>query len=158
MGGGIPERQLGLAPGFCRNQLPLPFPLRGDLRLSSLGLRRPHCLGPRRVFPLRLSPLGLLLPRQRLVVVTDGLLEARRPRRWWMRGPLSRPRAWFPAEQAIAQELSHGPAHEGLDRVLERADAWTGYRRDDDRALLVLEPHIVAGTAEAPAPATVALA
>lgn len=76
---------------------------------------------------------------ERLVLVTDGLLEARLPQRWWMRGPLARERSYFPAAQAIAEELSHGCPAEGLDRVLARADAWTGNRRDDDRALLVLE-------------------
>lgn len=110
----------------------------GDLTVTEVDSENDPPLGllPDVEPTVRTSSLG---PGQRLVLVTDGLLEARRPRRWWMRGPLNRERPYFPAAGAIGEELSHGDSGDGLDRVLARADAWTGYRRDDDRALLVLE-------------------
>ena len=71
-------------------------------------------------------PLGLLeeIPRstfyslarnQRLVLITDGVLEARRPRKWWMRGRFrGRSGEFFPANEVIGRELSRGTPAEGL--------------------------------------------
>ncbi len=78
--------------------------------------------------------------RQRLVLVTDGLLEARSRRRWWMRGPLGhRGGEFFPALERVGLELSKGPAEGGLQRLREQVEEWTGGGRGDDMAMLVLE-------------------
>lgn len=106
-------------------------------------------------------PLGLLTeaPRstfsrlahnQRLVLVTDGVLEARSPRRWWMRGPWrGRGGEFFPAERVIGRELSRGTPADGLRRVAAAAHGWTGDSMSDDMAILVLERE--RGTAQRPA-------
>ncbi len=78
--------------------------------------------------------------RQRLVLVTDGLLEARTPKRWWMRGPLRhRGGEFFPALERVGLELSRGPADGGLERLRDQVEEWTGGGRGDDMAMLVLE-------------------
>ena len=96
-------------------------------------------------------PLGLLeeIPRstfyslarnQRLVLITDGVLEARRPRKWWMRGRFrGRSGEFFPANEVIGRELSRGTPAEGLRRVAAAAREWTGSSMSDDMAILVLE-------------------
>jgi serine phosphatase RsbU (regulator of sigma subunit) len=78
--------------------------------------------------------------RQRLVLVTDGLLEARSPKRWWMRGPFAgRGGEFFPASERVGRELSRGPAEGGLQRLRDQVEEWTGGGRGDDMAMLVLE-------------------
>lgn len=93
-------------------------------------------------------PLGLLgrsvrtttrtLSRtERLVVVTDGLLEARRPRRFWDRSS----GLFFPAEEALGASLGVGPLQAGLKQVVTRVDRWTRGQLRDDLAVLVLQRH-----------------
>ncbi len=128
----------------------------GDLQVVTCGHPAPFVVRPSGLPAQELPsdpapPLGMLIEpprstfgrldaRQRLVLVTDGLLEARRPRRWWMRGPLSdRAGEFFPAEAAVGREMSVGPSGEGLRRLRHSVDEWTGGSRVDDMALLVLE-------------------
>ena len=128
----------------------------GDLQVVTCGHPAPLVVRPdgRPATELEADPappLGMLAGpprstfhrldrRQRLVLVTDGLLEARSPTRWWMRGPFAdRGGEFFPAPERVGQALSHGSAEEGLQRLREQVDEWTGGGRGDDMAMLVLE-------------------
>jgi phosphoserine phosphatase RsbU/P len=71
----------------------------------------------------------------RLVLVTDGLLEARRPRRLLDR----RARAFLPAEEVLGAHLAAGPLGAGLDGVVEEVTEWTRGRLRDDLAMLALQ-------------------
>ncbi|HZI96211.1 MAG TPA: SpoIIE family protein phosphatase, partial [Actinomycetales bacterium] len=93
-------------------------------------------------------PLGLLgasvrtttttLARtQRLVIVTDGLLEARRPHRFWDRSS----GRFFPAEEAVGSALGVGPLPSGLKQLVTSVRRWTRGRLRDDLAVLVLQRH-----------------
>ncbi|MGQ7295832.1 PP2C family protein-serine/threonine phosphatase [Quadrisphaera sp. KR29] len=125
----------------------------GAFEAVSCGHPAPYVLSPgtARAVPLDVEPgppLGLLelsgappvlrcrLERgQRMVLVTDGLLEARRPR------PLSRrPTGPFlDAEALLAAELASGSLADGLDGVVRGAARWSRGRLRDDLAVLVLE-------------------
>lgn len=139
----------------------------GALEAVSCGHPAPYLLsaGTERAVPLDVDPgppLGLLelagAPRvlrstleagQRLVLVTDGLLEARRPR------PLSRRPAgpFVDAEGLLAAHLSSGPLTAGLEGVVRGATRWARGRLRDDLALLVLErPSVLGAQPAAPAP------
>jgi len=128
----------------------------GDLQVVTCGHPAPLVVRPdgRPATELESDPappLGMLAApprstfhqldrRQRLVLVTDGLLEARRPKRWWMRGPFAeRGGEFFPAPERVGHELSHGPADDGLQRLRGQVEDWTGGGRGDDMAMLVLE-------------------
>jgi sigma-B regulation protein RsbU (phosphoserine phosphatase) len=127
----------------------------GDLQVVSCGHPAPIVVRPdgsaRELDADPAPPLGMLFEpphstfhtvdkRQRIVLVTDGLLEARRPKRWWMRGPFShRGGEFFPALERVGQTLSEGPAIDGLTRLREQVDEWTDGRHGDDMAMLVLE-------------------
>lgn len=91
-------------------------------------------------------PLGLLdaLPEatalmlednQRLVVVTDGLLEARRPKRWLDRSSGE----FLPAAAVLGRWLSRGPLRDGLVEVVAEVQRWSRGRLGDDMAVLALE-------------------
>lgn len=91
-------------------------------------------------------PLGLLdsLPQmvttrlvdgQRLVVVTDGLLESRRPKRWYDR----RSGEFLPAAEVIGTSLSRGPLTPGLAEVVAQVHRWSRGTLDDDLAVLAVE-------------------
>ncbi|GAB4065063.1 PP2C family protein-serine/threonine phosphatase [Angustibacter speluncae] len=127
----------------------------GDLQVVSCGHPAPIVVRPdgsaRELDADPAPPLGMLFEpphstfhtidkRQRIVLVTDGLLEARRPKRWWMRGPLRhRGGEFFPALEQVGRTLSEGPAIDGLTRLRELVDEWTDGRHGDDMAMLVLE-------------------
>lgn len=128
----------------------------GDLQVCTCGHPAPMLVKATGEPAIELTidpapPLGLLeevprstfanLPRnQRLVLVTDGVLEARRPRKWWMRGNLrGRSGEFFPAAEVIGRELSRGIPADGLRRIAAAAKEWTGSSRSDDMAILVLE-------------------
>ncbi len=127
----------------------------GDLQVVSCGHPAPIVVRPdgsaRELDADPAPPLGMLYEpphstfhtvdkRQRIVLVTDGLLEARRPKRWWMRGPFShRGGEFFPALERVGRTLSEGPAIDGLTRLREQVDEWTDGRHGDDMAMLVLE-------------------
>ncbi len=91
-----------------------------------------------------------LRAQDRLVLVTDGLLEARRPR------PLSRRPAgpFIDAPALLASSLAEGSLAEGLDGVLQGASRWARGRLRDDLALLALErpAPVSAGRTRAPIP------
>ena len=76
-----------------------------------------------------------LAPTDRLVLVTDGLLEARRPKRLSRRasGP------FLPALEVLGTALAAGPMSAGLADVVARARRWARGRLDDDLAVLVLQ-------------------
>ncbi len=128
----------------------------GDLQVCTCGHPAPMVVKPTGEPATELEidpvpPLGLIeeVPRstfanlarnQRLVLVTDGVLEARSPRRWWMRGRWrNRGGRFFPAQEVIGRELSRGTPAEGLRRVAAAAQDWTGSLMSDDMAILVLE-------------------
>ena len=92
---------------------------------------------------------------ERLVLVTDGLLEARRPRRFSRRsaGP------FLPALEVLGSALAAGPVEAGLTEVVTRARRWSRGRLDDDLAVLVLQRGSVpvqAGSTAGPSGATAA--
>lgn len=84
---------------------------------------------------------------ERLVLVTDGLLEARRPRRWFEAGPwrrLARGRSlagrFLPVEEVLGARLAAPvPVAAGLAEVVEDVRRWTRGRLADDLAVLVLQ-------------------
>ncbi|GAB2677913.1 PP2C family protein-serine/threonine phosphatase [Thalassiella azotivora] len=121
-------------------------------------------------------PLGLMdsLPlvtaatlgdHERLVLVTDGLLEARRPPRWWD----PRSGEFIPAAAVLGAALARGSLQSGLADVVLAVRRWNRGRLADDMAVLVLEHRgrvrvpaqagppageaFAASTAPAPAPA-----
>ncbi|TNM69011.1 serine/threonine-protein phosphatase [Streptomyces sp. NP160] len=125
----------------------------GDLEAVSCGHPAPFLVSPgtgrARVLPVEPGPpLGLLEltgppavlrgrleAHDRLVLVTDGLLEARRPR------PLSRQPGgpFVDAEALLAEHLAGGSLADGLDGVVRGVTRWSRGRLRDDLALLVLE-------------------
>ncbi len=127
----------------------------GDVQLVTCGHPAPLVVRPdgsaRELDADPAPPLGMLYEpprstfhtidkRQRIVLVTDGLLEARRPKRWWMRGPFRhRGGEFFPSLERVGAELCEGPADQGLNRLREQVDEWTDGRHGDDMAMLVLE-------------------
>jgi hypothetical protein len=78
---------------------------------------------------------GRITGGERLVLVTDGLLEARRPRRLLDR----RSGQFFPAEQVLGRALAHGPLTVGLDAVVAEVRTWTRNRLRDDLAMLAMQ-------------------
>ncbi len=76
-----------------------------------------------------------LRPADRLVLVTDGVLEARRPRL------LSREATgpFVDAEGLLGEHLGRGSMTAGLDGVVQGLTRWTRGRLRDDLAVLVLE-------------------
>jgi len=120
---------------------PMPFVVRdGQARL----------LVPREVRP----PLGLdgtgaaqrfeLGFDERLLLYTDGLVEARRPRDG----------AFFP-EQKVAETVGDGSLTEGLALLRTELIRWSGGHLHDDVALVVAERSITAVTALSPVTASV---
>lgn len=125
----------------------------GSLEAVSCGHPAPFLVSPGagRARPLAVEPgppLGLLEltgppvalrtrleVHDRLVLVTDGLLEARRPRL------LSRSPAgpFVDAEALLAEHLADGSLSRGLDGVVRGATQWSRGRLRDDLAVLVLE-------------------
>jgi len=91
---------------------------------------------------------------ERLVLVTDGLLEARRPRLLSRRatGP------FLPALDVLGAALASGPLDDGLAAVVTRARRWARGRLDDDLAVLVLRRGPVPVQTAAPSGATAATA
>jgi serine phosphatase RsbU (regulator of sigma subunit) len=90
-------------------------------------------------------PLGLLddpppaavariASADRLVLVTDGLLEARRPKRLLDR----RSGRFLDAADVLGRCLGTGPLALGLDAVVAEVRRWTRGRLRDDLALLAL--------------------
>ncbi|MFP5334874.1 MAG: PP2C family protein-serine/threonine phosphatase [Actinomycetes bacterium] len=71
----------------------------------------------------------------RLVLVTDGLLEARRPRRLLDR----RSGQFLPAEEVLGTSLASGPLSVGLQRTVAAVRQFTRDRLRDDLALLALQ-------------------
>jgi sigma-B regulation protein RsbU (phosphoserine phosphatase) len=76
-----------------------------------------------------------LAPTDRLVLVTDGLLEARRPRRLLDR----RSGQFLPAEEVLGRALATGPLPVGLQAVVADVRAWARRRLRDDLAVLALQ-------------------
>lgn len=84
-------------------------------------------------------PLGLgatpavvplaLEPADRLLLYTDGVTEARRPR----------DRAFFPLEHFAAPCLGTGNLHEGLANLRGRLTEWTSGGLDDDATILAVQ-------------------
>ncbi len=123
----------------------------GRMTICDCGHPAPYVVDPRSGPALEVPtvaepPLGLLgssmrtttstlLRTQRLVVVTDGLLEARRPRRFWDRSSGQ----FFPAEAAVGASLGVGPLPAALDDLVDQVRAWTRGRLRDDMAVLVLQ-------------------
>lgn len=129
----------------------------GELEVVSCGHPAPFVVAPAaaggsaRAVELPVEPgppLGLLeltgtpgalthrlRPADRLVLVTDGLLEARRPRL------LSREATgpFVDAEELLGEHLGHGSMTEGLEGVVQGLTRWTRGRLRDDLAVLVLE-------------------
>lgn len=125
----------------------------GNMTICDCGHPAPYVVAPSGGPAVELDtspepPLGLLggsvatttctLERtQRLVIVTDGLLEARRPRRFWDRSS----GGFFPAEEALGAALGVGPLSTGLKQVVTAVRRWTRGRLRDDLAVLVLQRH-----------------
>ncbi|MFZ5870943.1 MAG: PP2C family protein-serine/threonine phosphatase [Actinomycetota bacterium] len=76
-----------------------------------------------------------LCQSERLVLVTDGLLEARRPRRFLDR----RSGTFLPAAEVLGRALSSGPLTVGLQAVVEEVERFTRGRLRDDLAVLALQ-------------------
>ena len=72
---------------------------------------------------------------QRLVLVTDGLLEARRGRGVLDRGP----RDFLPVPELLGRHLATGSLHAGLAGLVTEVRSWTRGRLGDDMAVLVLQ-------------------
>lgn len=125
----------------------------GRVTICDCGHPAPYVVDPARGPAVEVPtspepPLGLLgtpvrtttttLQRaQRLVLVTDGLLEARRPRRFWDRSSGQ----FFAAEEAIGASLGAGPLPAGLRQLVAGVQRWTRGRLRDDMAVLVLQRH-----------------
>ena len=125
----------------------------GSVIICTCGHPAPYLVGPgfstgpaREVDVAPGPPLGLLdeLPQvtsthlregERMVLVTDGLLESRRRSRLLSRAP----DRFLPAEAVLGAALARGPMRAGLDHVLADVRAWTRGRMSDDLAMLVLE-------------------
>lgn len=123
----------------------------GNMTVCTCGHPAPYVVDPRSGPAIEVPtcpepPLGLLgesvrtttstLQRtQRLVLVTDGLLEARRPRRFWD----SSSGQFFPAEAAVGANLGVGPLPAGLDQLVDEVRRWSRGRVRDDMAVLVLQ-------------------
>lgn len=102
---------------------------------------------PAREMPLQPAPpLGMLgsTPSattvrleagQRLVLVTDGLLEARRGRTVLDR----RPTEFLDAAELMGRHLAAGSLHAGLAGLVAEVRRWTRGRLGDDMAVLVLQ-------------------
>lgn len=124
----------------------------GDLQALSCGHPAPYLVAPgdsraRELPVVPGPPLGLLeladppdvlhgqlAEDERLVLVTDGLLEARRPKL------LSREASgpFLDAPALLAEELATGSLSLGLDGVVRGASRWSRGRLRDDLALLAL--------------------
>lgn len=125
----------------------------GRVTICACGHPAPYVVDPTSGPAIELEtspepPLGLLgrsvrtttttLQRtQRLVLVTDGLLEARRPKRFWDRSSGQ----FFPAEEAIGASLGVGPMPKGLRELVTAVRRWTRGRLRDDMAVLVMQRH-----------------
>lgn len=113
----------------------------GEVRLASCGHPSPLLVGPgASATPLELPPtlpLGYgatprprtvaILPGQRLLLYTDGIAEAR-----------DADGRFFDLEAEAGRALADESAEEGLDRLLDRLDAFAGGALRDDVALLVV--------------------
>jgi len=112
-----------------------PAPAGGSVRAEELPVESGPPLG---LLHLTGTPgvlTHLLRPTDRLVLVTDGVLEARRPRL------LSREATgpFVDAEGLLGEHLGRGSMTEGLDGVVRGLSRWTRGRLRDDLAVLVLE-------------------
>ncbi len=107
-------------PLLVRDGLVVPLPL--PVPAPPLGLGPPPAARHQ-------APALQLQAGDRLLLHTDGLTEARRPR----------DRAFFPAEELVSPALSRGPLDEGLRGVLAELLTWTGGHLGDDVALLAAE-------------------
>jgi serine phosphatase RsbU (regulator of sigma subunit) len=134
----------------------------GTVDVVSCGHPAPFVTGGSLIGPAALievepePPLGLLesLPtattfelddNQRLVLVTDGLLEARRPKRWFD----SRSGEFLPAATVLGRHLARGDLRHGLREVVGDVQRWSHGRLGDDMAVLALEHR---GRVRMPAP------
>jgi serine phosphatase RsbU (regulator of sigma subunit) len=75
-----------------------------------------------------------LAATDRVVLVTDGLLEVRRRRGW-----LRRTMVFLPAEELLGRHLALGPLEVGLATLVADVRAWTRKRLADDLAVLALQ-------------------
>lgn len=114
---------------FANAGLPDPYRLRAGASPEQLSTRNPRFpLGSRAVVEYESLEIALA-PADRVLFLTDGLPEARRPDG----GPLG--------YEALADLLedSSGPCGEWLDRLLERVRRATSPSLDDDWTVLLLE-------------------
>jgi len=114
----------------------------GELTVVNCGHPAPLVIGPNEVEEIRppsyALPLGLgarptpthlrLGPEDRLLMFTDGIIEARRSG------------VMFDLV-AHAPDLRSGPLDDALERLVDTLRAYLGTGIDDDVALLLLEPH-----------------
>lgn len=123
----------------------------GVVSVCSCGHPPPFVVGPSgepaREIPVEAAPpLGMLgsTPSpttirleagQRLVLVTDGLLEARRGRSLLDRGPAP----FLPAAELLGRHLATGSLHAGLAGLVAEVRRWTRGRLGDDMAVLALQ-------------------
>jgi len=113
---------------------PAPFVVDGDGRPArELDVEPAPPLGMLAGAPAATS--ARLTAHDRLVLVTDGLLEARRPRRLLDR----RSGEFLPAEQVLGASLADGTLASGLAQVVTEVRRFTRGRVRDDLAMLALQ-------------------
>jgi phosphoserine phosphatase RsbU/P len=134
--------------------------------IVTCGHPAPYVVHPDRRTALELEtqpapPLGLLTEPpgiahatlaagDRLVLVTDGLLEARRRcRRWAVRERAGTGPVFLPAEEVLTARLARGPLQAGLAGLVADVHRWTRGQIRDDLAVLVLEPRDPVGSVPA---------
>jgi len=112
-----------------------PAPAGGPVRAEELPVEPGPPLGLMHLTGAPVALTHLLRPSDRLVLVTDGVLEARRPRL------LSREATgpFVDAEELLGEHLGRGSMTDGLDGVVRGLSRWTRGRLRDDLAVLVLE-------------------